>query len=181
MNEKQKLIIYPNNLLFKKSVEVSAITDKTKETINDMIKVLNQFGGAGLSAVQIGKLKRIVVISCGKYEDAPLVLINPEIKHLSKEKDIFYEGCLSFPGVFDEIERSVSATIKYKDLDFKQQEIILSNEESECVQHEIEHLDGKIFLDHLSRLKRSIHLKRLKKNIKKYIRKQHEEKSLSLY
>ena len=125
--------------------------------------------GIGLAAVQVGILKRILVIDISSKEEKkePLSLINPSIKKLSDETSIYEEGCLSIPDTFIEIERPKICEVEYIDINGKKRNIKCDGLLSTCLQHEINHLDGKLIIDHLSKLKREIIIKRISKSKKK--------------
>jgi peptide deformylase len=124
--------------------------------------------GIGLAAVQVGILRRIVVVDVSKKEEEkkPLFLINPEITFKSKQTSLFEEGCLSLPGYFAEIERPAKCKVKYIDYNGKQTELNAEGLLSTCIQHEIDHLDGVLFIDYLSKLKKDMIIKKLKKHKK---------------
>ena len=124
--------------------------------------------GIGLAAVQVGILKRILVIDISSKEEKkePLSLINPSIKKLSDETSIYEEGCLSIPDTFIEIERPKICEVEYIDINGKKRNIKCDGLLSTCLQHEINHLDGKLIIDHLSKLKREIIIKRISKSKK---------------
>jgi peptide deformylase len=124
--------------------------------------------GIGLAAVQVGVLKRVLVIDVSSKEEKknPLCFINPIIKKISDETSIYEEGCLSIPDTFIEIERPKICEVEYVDLDGKLKNIKCDGLLSTCLQHEINHLDGKLIIDHLSKLKRDIIIKKISKDKK---------------
>jgi len=138
---------YPNKILKKKSKEVKDITPEIKELVLDMEKTMLKNKGIGLAAPQIGALERIVLIQIGKE---PAVFINPKIIKKSKEKEIMEEGCLSFPGIFLEIKRP--REIEVEALNLTGEKVLLKTEGllSRIFQHEIDHLDGILFIDRIS-------------------------------
>jgi peptide deformylase len=121
--------------------------------------------GIGLAATQVGVLKRVLVMDISQKEGhkEPLFLVNPEITWESKEENVYLEGCLSFPGQFAEVKRPKLVKIKYLDYSGKQQEIDADELLATCVQHEIDHLNGVVFVDHVSKIKRDIIIRKLKK------------------
>jgi peptide deformylase len=124
--------------------------------------------GIGLAAVQVGILKRLIVIDISKDKEKknPIFLINPEIIFKSKKTSIYEEGCLSLPGYFAEIERPEECHIKYIDYDGKKKEMKANGLLATCIQHEIDHLNGKLFIDYLSKLKKDMIIKKLVKHKK---------------
>ena len=137
--------------------------------MEDMLETMYDAPGIGLAAVQIGILKRLIVIDISKEEKKnPIFLINPEIITKSKNKSVYEEGCLSLPGQFAEIERPAECLIKYLDYQGKQKELKATGLMATCVQHEIDHLNGVLFIDYLSKLKKDMIIKRLQKKKKEF-------------
>ncbi|MFT6105820.1 MAG: peptide deformylase [Rickettsiales bacterium] len=175
------ILIFPNKLLKETSKPVEKFDDDLKKLMDDMLETMYADRGVGLAAVQIGVLKRIVVMDINyKIEDCneqhdhshghdhfsgqkPIFLINPEIVSVSKEKITYHEGCLSFPEVRADVVRPKMVKVKYFDANGKEQTLEADDLLATCVQHEIDHLNGITFVDHLSKLKREITLKKLKK------------------
>ena len=124
--------------------------------------------GIGLAAVQVGILKRILVIdiSAKDKKKDPLCFINPVVKKISNETSVYEEGCLSIPDTFIEIERPKICEVEYIDIDGKLKNMVCDGLLSTCLQHEINHLDGKLIIDHLTKLKRDIIIKKISKNKK---------------
>jgi len=124
--------------------------------------------GIGLAAVQVGILKRLVVIDISKTEEKkqPIFLINPQIIRQSKKTSVYEEGCLSLPGQFAEIERPAECTLKYIDYNGKEKELKADGLLATCVQHEVDHLNGILFIDYLSKLKKDMIIKKLVKQKK---------------
>ena len=164
----RKIIVEPDPILRKKSEPLELVNDDTKKLLDDMLKTMYAAPGIGLAAVQIGILKRIIVIDISKKEDKkkPIFLINPEIIFQSKKTSLFEEGCLSIPGHFAEIERPANCKVKYIDYEGKQAELNAEGLLSTCIQHEIDHLNGVLFIDYLSKLKKDMIIKKLKKQKK---------------
>ena len=133
-----------------------------------MLETMYAAPGIGLAAIQVGILKRLVVIdiSKGEEEKKPVFLINPRIIHRSKKTSIYEEGCLSLPGQFAEIERPAECTLKYIDYNGKEKELKADGLLATCVQHEIDHLNGILFIDYLSKLKKDMIIKKLVKQKK---------------
>ncbi len=165
---KRKIVIEPDPILRKKSETLEKVDDELRSLLDDMLETMYAAPGIGLAAVQIGILKRLIVIDISKEKEKkdPLFLINPEIVSKSKKTSVHEEGCLSLPGHFAEIERPAECQIKYIGYDGKQKEIKASGLLSTCIQHEIDHLNGILFIDYLSKLKKDMILKKLIKNKK---------------
>ena len=165
---KRNIITAPDPILRKKSTTLETVDDSIRKLLDDMLQTMYNAPGIGLAAVQIGILKRIIVIDVSKKEEEkkPLFLINPKITYQSKETSIYEEGCLSLPGHFAEIERPAKCKINYIDYHGKKAELEAEGLLSTCVQHEIDHLNGILFIDYLSKLKKDMIIKKLKKQKK---------------
>ena len=146
----RNIVIEPDPILRKKSQVIDKVDDKLRKLLNDMLETMYSAPGIGLAAVQIGILKRLIVIDISKEEEKknPIFLINPEIIFQSKDTSIHEEGCLSLPGHFAEIERPAECRIKYIDYDGKKQEMKANGLLATCIQHEIDHLNGVLFIDY---------------------------------
>ena len=166
----RKIVIEPDPILRKKSVTLEKVDDEIRNLLDDMLETMYSAPGIGLAAVQIGILKRMIVIDISKEKDKkkPLFLINPEIVSRSKNTSIYQEGCLSLPGHFAEIERPADCQIKYIDYHGKKKELKANGLLSTCIQHEVDHLDGVLFIDYLSKLKKDMILKKLIKHKKEF-------------
>ena len=164
----KNIVIEPDPILRKKSETLEKVDDELRSLLDDMLETMYSAPGIGLAAVQIGILKRLIVIDISKEKEKknPLFLINPEIVSKSKKTSVHEEGCLSLPGHFAEIERPAECHIKYIGYDGKKKEIKASGLLSTCIQHEIDHLNGILFIDYLSKLKKDMILKKLIKNKK---------------
>jgi peptide deformylase len=151
------------------SEPVGSITDDVRTLSADMLDTMYDAPGIGLAAVQIGVPKRVVVIDLSKPEEErrPLVLIDPEVTWTSEDGRIREEGCLSIPEYYEEVERPDRVGVRYRDLDGATHEIEADGVLATCIQHEIDHLNGVLFIDHLSRLKRSRVIKRFEKAAKR--------------
>ena len=162
------IITVPNEVLKKISDPIEKIGVSEKKLINDLFETMYNANGIGLAAVQVGILKRILVIDVSTNEEKknPLCFINPVIKKISDETSIYEEGCLSIPDTFIEIERPKICEVEYIDLDGKIKNIKCDGLLSTCLQHEINHLDGKLIIDSLTKLKRDIIIKKISKNKK---------------
>tara|TARA_B100000963_G_scaffold352951_1_gene366904 strand:+ start:526 stop:1050 length:525 start_codon:yes stop_codon:yes gene_type:complete len=165
---KRKIVIEPDPILRQKSENLEKVDDDLRRLLDDMLETMYSAPGIGLAAVQIGILKRLIVIDISKEKEKknPLFLINPEIISKSKNTSIYEEGCLSLPGHFAEIERPAECQVKYIDYDGKKKEIKANGLLSTCIQHELDHLDGILFIDYLSKLKKDMILKKLVKHKK---------------
>ena len=162
------IITVPNEVLKKISDPIENVGDSEKKLVNDLFETMYNSNGIGLAAVQVGILKRILVIDVSTKEEEknPLCFINPVIKKISDEKSVYEEGCLSIPDTFIEIERPKICEVEYVNLDGKLKNIKCDGLLSTCLQHEINHLDGKLIIDHLTKLKRDIIIKKISKNKK---------------
>ena len=171
---KKNIIIEPDPLLRKKSEELEKVDDSVRNLMNDMLETMYAAPGIGLAAVQVGILKRLVVIdiSKGDQKKNPIFLINPVVTHKSKNTSVFEEGCLSLPGHFAEIERPAECHVDYIDYNGKKRKLKADGILATCIQHEIDHLNGILFIDYLSKLKKDMIIKKLikhKKEIDKII------------
>jgi len=162
------IITVPNEVLKKISDPIEKVGDNEKQLVKDLFETMYDSNGIGLAAVQVGILKRILVIDVSTKEEKknPLCFINPVIKKISDEKSVYEEGCLSIPDTFIEIERPKICEVEYIDLSGKLKNIECDGLLSTCLQHEINHLDGKLIIDHLTKLKRDIIIKKISKNKK---------------
>ncbi len=162
------IITVPNEILKKISEPIVNIGVNEKKLINDLFETMYNSKGIGLAAVQVGILKRVLVIDVSSKDEKknPMSFINPVIKNLSDETSVYEEGCLSIPETFIEIERPKICEVEYIDLDGKKKTIKCEGLLSTCLQHEINHLDGKLIIDHLSKLKRDIIIKKISKTKK---------------
>ena len=162
------IITVPDDTLKKISSPIENVGDKEKELIKDLFETMYNSNGIGLAAVQVGILKRILVIDIsGKDEKKqPLSFINPVIKTVSDETSVYEEGCLSIPNTFIEIERPKTCEVEFIDLDGKVKNLKCDGLLSTCLQHEINHLDGKLIIDNLSKLKRDLIIKKISKTQK---------------
>ena len=165
---KLKIYEYPHPILKQKAEKVTIVDDKLRELLDDMLETMYAANGCGLAAPQIGLSKRIVVIDIAHdgEEPAPLYMVNPEIIWRSEDTETCEEGCLSLPEMRAEVERPASVKIRYWDYDGKECELLAENFLAVAAQHEIDHLDGILYIDHLSRLKRQMVVKKLEKSRK---------------
>ena len=165
---KKKILIIPDPILRKKSDKVTSIDKSIKQLMNDMLQIMYDAPGIGLAAIQIGIPKRVVVMDLSKNEGKknPMFFVNPEITWKSDSKSSYEEGCLSIPNQFAKIERSEKCNVKYLDYDGNEKKIEASGLLSTCIQHEIDHLNGILFIDYLSKLKKDNIIKKVSKNQK---------------
>ena len=165
---KRKILIEPDPILRKKCEPLEKVDADIRKLMQDMLETMYDAPGIGLAAVQIGILKRLIVIDISKDEKKkdPLFLINPVILKSSKKTSTYEEGCLSLPGQFAEIERPAECLLKYIDLSGKEKELKAEGLLSTCIQHEVDHLNGILFIDYLSKLKKDMIIKKLVKHKK---------------
>ena len=163
-----KILTVPDPILRRKCKPIESVNDELRKLMKGMLKTMYEAPGIGLAAIQVGILKRVVVIDIAKEEGKknPLFLVNPEITYKSKTTSIFEEGCLSLPGQFAEIERPSTCHLKYVDYDGKIKDLKADGVLATCIQHEVDHLDGILFIDYLSKLKKNMIIKKLSKQKK---------------
>ena len=149
------ILRYPDARLHTIAKPVATVDARIKTLVDDMLQTMYDAEGIGLAATQVNVHERVVVIDVSAERDAPLVLINPNIVWASDEKKINNEGCLSVPGIYDDVERSLAIKVEALDLDGKLQTHQADGLLSVCVQHEMDHLIGKVFVEYLSPLKRN--------------------------
>jgi len=156
------ILEFPDERLRKKAKPVDSVDDQTRKLIDDMLETMYAAPGIGLAATQVNVQKRILVVDISEEKNAPLALINPEIlcKEGQEESD---EGCLSVPGVFEKVKRAEKIRIKALDREGSTIEMDAEGLLAVCIQHEIDHLEGKLFVDYLSPLKRQLARKKVKK------------------
>lgn len=161
----REIIILPDKRLRLVSEPVTQITDEIRRLVADMFETMYEAPGIGLAAVQVGVPKRVVTMDLAKKDEekAPQVFINPEIVWSSEDLSVYEEGCLSIPEIHEEVERPARVRIKYLDLDGRPHEAQADGLFATCIQHEIDHLNGVLFIDHLSKLKRDRIVKKFSK------------------
>jgi len=152
---KRNILSYPDPRLHTVAKPVQAVDERIRTLVADMLETMYDANGIGLAATQIDVHERVVVIDVSEERDAPMVLINPEITWASDEKVINEEGCLSVPGIYDGVERSTSVKVQAMDADGQSRTIEAEGLLAVCVQHELDHLLGKVFVEYLSPLKRN--------------------------
>ena len=166
----REILILPNKRLRLVSEPVKTIDREIKTLVADMFETMYEAPGIGLAAIQVGVPRRIVTMDLAKKEEEekePRVFVNPEILWKSEEKAIYEEGCLSIPEFYEEVERPTQVRVKYLDLEGRVQELEAFGLLATCLQHEIDHLNGVLFIDHISRLKRERVVKKFAKAAKR--------------
>ena len=151
----RKILKFPNQDLRIKAKPVETFDEKLKTLTDDMFETMHSVDGIGLAATQIGVAKQVAVIDISPEKNEPLVIVNPKIQILDpSKKEDYDEGCLSVPGFFEKISRPSDIKLTYQDLNGKKQEIKPKGLLTKVVQHELDHLNGRLFVDHISELKR---------------------------
>ena len=165
---KKNIIIEPDPILRKKSSSLEKVDNDLRKLMDDMLETMYAAPGIGLAAVQVGILKRLIVLDISKKDEKkkPLFLVNPEIKYQSDNTSTHEEGCLSIPGYFAEIKRPAECHVDYIDYYGKPKKLKAKGLLATCIQHEIDHLNGKLFIDYLSKLKKDMIIKKLIKQKK---------------
>jgi peptide deformylase len=163
------ILILPDKRLRQVSEPVKKIDAGIRKLVEDMFETMYEAPGIGLAAIQVGEPKRVITMDLAKKEEPkePQVFINPEILWASEDKAIYEEGCLSIPEYYSDVERPAQVKVKYIDLEGKPRELEASGLLATCLQHEIDHLNGVLFIDHLSKLKRDRVLKKFSKAAKR--------------
>jgi peptide deformylase len=165
----REVLQFPDPRLKLVSEPVAEITDEIRELARDMTEVMYDEPGIGLAASQVAEAIRLVVMDTDWTEEeaerSPIVIVNPEIVH-SEDKIVWTEGCLSVPDFQADVERAQRITVRYTDLEGQERVEDCEELRAVCFQHEIDHLDGKLFIDRISRLKRSLYVKRRKKQLR---------------
>jgi peptide deformylase len=163
------IIILPDKKLRLVSEPVRKVDEGVRKLIEEMFEAMYDAPGIGLAAIQIGEPRRVVTLDLAKKDEdrQPQVFINPEVTWSSDEKSVYEEGCLSIPEYYEEVERPAEVKVKYLDGEGKPQEVHATGILATCLQHEIDHLNGVLFIDHLSKLKRDRVLKKYTKAAKR--------------
>ena len=163
----RKILTEPDPFLRQISSEVMKVDDEIRQLMDDMLQTMYDAPGIGLAAIQIGVPKRIIVIDLSKEEEKkPLYFVNPKVIVKSKKNSTYEEGCLSVPGQFAEIDRPDKCHVNYLDYNGQKKEIKAEGLLATCIQHEIDHLEGILFIDYLSKLKKNYIVKKLSKQKK---------------
>ncbi len=165
----REIIILPDKRLRLKSEPIKRIDATIRKLVNDLFETMYEAPGIGLAAIQIGVPRRVVTMDLSKKEDdhKPQTFINPEVIWKSAETSKYEEGCLSIPEFYEEVERPAQVKVKYLDIDGNAQEIEASGLLATCLQHEIDHINGVLFIDYISKLKRDRIVKKFAKAAKK--------------
>ena len=178
----RKILTEPNKILREKSLRVENVNKDIQQLMDDMLETLYAAPGIGLAAIQVGEAKRVIVMDISrsrndigrdKKEDKeqknPMYFVNPEIVWKSEDRFTYEEGCLSVPNQFAEIDRPKQCNVKYLDYNGQPQELKADGLLSICIQHEIDHLEGILFIDYLSKLKKEMIIKKLSKQTKESV------------
>jgi peptide deformylase len=165
----REILILPDKRLRQVSAPVKKIDAGIRTLVEEMFETMYDAPGIGLAAIQIGAPKRVVTMDLAKKDEpkAPQVFINPEILWVSEDKATYEEGCLSIPEYYGDVERPAQVKVKFLDLEGEPQEIEANGLLATCLQHEIDHLNGVLFIDHMSKLKRDRVLKKFTKAAKR--------------
>ena len=164
----REILTEPNEILRKKSLPVEKVDGELQRLMNDMLDTMYAAPGIGLAAIQIGVPKRVIVLDLSSKDEPknPMCFVNPEIITKSENQSTYEEGCLSVPGQFAEIDIPDKCHIKYLDYNGQQKEIKAEGMIATCIQHEMDHLEGILFIDYLSKLKKTMIVKKLSKQKK---------------
>ena len=159
------LVILPDPVLRQLSKPLERVDDAVRQLADDMLETMYDAPGIGLAAIQIGEPVRMLVIDLAKEDEpkAPQVFINPQIVATGDDISVYEEGCLSIPDYYAEVERPALITVNYLDRDGKEQTVEADGLLATCLQHEIDHLNGVLFIDHISKLKRDMVMRKFKK------------------
>ena len=160
----REILIWPDPILKKKASPVADVNDSVRALVNDMFETMYSADGVGLAAPQIGVLKNVIVLDTTprQPDSKPVAMVNPEIISL-EGKMVYTEGCLSIPGEAEEVERAAKVTVKFLDPEGNPQTLVAEGLLAVAIQHETDHLNGTMFVDHLSALKRELIRKRMKR------------------
>ena len=162
----RNILIHPDPRLKKVAAPVATVTTELRKLASDMLETMYDAPGIGLAAPQIAVMSRLLVMDCAKEDDAtpePMVLINPEVVWTSEERSVYDEGCLSIPEQYAEVERPAEVEVTWTDVDGKDRRERFDGLWATCVQHEIDHLNGKLFIDYLKPLKRQMITRKMQK------------------
>ena len=162
------ILEFPDPRLRTIAIPIAQVDDQIRSLIDDMLETMYAAPGIGLAATQINQHIRLVVMDLSEDKSEPLVFINPEFEILTDETDVYQEGCLSVPGFYEDVQRPQQVRINALDRDGKPFELLAEGLLAICIQHECDHLNGKLFVDYLSALKRD----RIKKKLEKLHRQQ---------
>ncbi|MEL6677351.1 MAG: peptide deformylase [Pseudomonadota bacterium] len=160
------ILIHPDPRLKKRADPVDTFDAALRTLADDMLETMYDAPGIGLAAPQVGVMRRIFVMDCAKMEEEepqPMVLVNPEVTWSSEEMSIYEEGCLSIPESYADVSRPAEVKMRWQDLDGAVQEAHFADLWATCAQHELDHLDGKLFIDYLGAVKRAMITQKMKK------------------
>ena len=162
------IIIAPDPRLKKRAQPVEAVDAEIRRLMDDMLETMYAAPGIGLAAPQVGVLKRVIVVDAARKDEEPepLFLANPELLSVGEDDSVYEEGCLSLPDQFADVTRPEACRVRYVDRDNETREVEAEGILATCIQHEMDHLEGLLFVDHISALKRNIILRRLTKQKK---------------
>jgi peptide deformylase len=156
------ILHFPDPKLRQKAAPVEEVDDGIRKLVDDMFETMYDAPGIGLAAVQVNVLKQVIVIDISEEKDQPMCFINPQIVESSGHEKM-EEGCLSVPGIYEPVTRAKDITVRYLDRDGSEQELTVDGLLAVCIQHEMDHLDGKLFVDYLSEMKRNRIRKKMEK------------------
>ena len=164
----KKIITEPNKILRQKSLPIKKVNKEDQQLMDDMLETMYDAKGIGLAAIQIGVPKRIIVMDISKNdkESNPMYFVNPVIKNKISETSTYEEGCLSVPNFFAEVERPKKCEVEYQDYNGVKKILKAEGLLATCIQHEMDHLEGILFIDYLSKLKKAMIIKKLSKQKK---------------
>jgi len=164
----RQILTEPNKILRQKSLFVDEVNDEIRKLMDDMLETMYAAPGIGLAAIQVGVPKRVIVLDIAQKEGqkSPMYFVNPEVIKKSDNNTTYEEGCLSVPGQFAEIDRPDQCLVKYLDYNGEKKEINAKGMLATCIQHEMDHLEGILFIDYLSKLKKTMIIKKLSKQQK---------------
>ena len=167
----RQILTEPNKILREKSLKVNEVDEDLQKLMDDMLETMYAAPGIGLAAIQVGVPKRVIVLDIAQKDGPknPMYFVNPEIVDSSNNMSTYEEGCLSVPGQFAEIDRPDKCHIKFLDYFGQPKEIKAEGMLATCIQHEIDHLEGILFIDYLSKLKKSMIIKKLSKQKKETV------------
>ena len=164
----KEILTEPNKILRQISKSVEKVTKEEQKLMDDMLETMYQANGIGLAAIQIGVPKRIIVMDIAKKDEKknPMYFVNPIIKNKTKDLSTYEEGCLSVPNQFAEVDRPATCEVEYLDYNGEKKILKATGLLATCIQHEMDHLQGILFIDYLSKLKKSMIIKKLSKQKK---------------
>ncbi|MBW8815135.1 MAG: peptide deformylase [Caulobacterales bacterium] len=164
----REILVVPHPVLKQVSQPVAVVDDELRTLMDEMLETMYEAPGIGLAAIQVGVPKRVIVMDLARQDEEPQprFFVNPEILWASEETAPYEEGCLSVPDIYDEVERPAKVKLRYLNYQGEQIEEDAEGLFAVCIQHEMDHLEGVLFIDHLSRLKREQAIKKVKKQVK---------------